>query len=149
MTIRPLTETDRAVWHDLWQAYLAFYETKLPETTYARTWQRLLDPAQPLHGALAWDGERPLGLVHFIYHPSCWTEGDYCYLQDLYVAEGHRGGGLGRALIEHVYARARADGCDRVHWLTQETNQAGRQLYDRIATRSGFIQYRHLLGDRP
>ncbi|HAC69240.1 MAG TPA: GNAT family N-acetyltransferase, partial [Pseudomonas sp.] len=36
-----------------------------------------------------------------------------------------------------------------VHWLTQETNQAGRQLYDRIATRSGFIQYRHLLGDRP
>ncbi|WP_202401719.1 GNAT family N-acetyltransferase [Pseudomonas oryzihabitans] len=148
MTIRPLTETDRAVWHDLWQAYLAFYETKLPETTYARTWQRLLDPAQPLHGALAWDGERPLGLVHFIYHPSCWTEIDYCYLQDLYVAEGHRGGGLGRALIEHVYARARADGCDRVHWLTQETNQAGRQLYDRIATRSGFIQYRHLLGDR-
>ncbi|WP_082900367.1 GNAT family N-acetyltransferase [Pseudomonas oryzihabitans] len=149
MTIRPLTETDHAVWHDLWQAYLAFYETKLPETTYARTWQRLLDPAQPLHGALAWDGERPLGLVHFIFHPSCWTEGDYCYLQDLYVAEGHRGGGLGRALIEHVYARARADGCDRVHWLTQETNQAGRQLYDRIATRSGFIQYRHLLGDRP
>lgn len=149
MTIRPLTETDHAVWHELWQAYLAFYETRLPETTYARTWQRLLDPAQPLHGALAWDGERPLGLVHFIYHPSCWTEGDYCYLQDLYVAEGHRGGGLGRALIEHVYARARADGCDRVHWLTQETNYPGRQLYDRIATRSGFIQYRHLLGDRP
>ena len=87
--------------------------------------------------------------MHFIYHPSCWTETDYCYLQDLYVAEDHRGGGLGRALIEHVYARAAADGCDRVHWLTQETNYPGRQLYDRIATRSGFIQYRHLLGDRP
>ena len=149
MTIRPLTEADHAAWHELWQAYLAFYETTLPETTYARTWQRLLDPSEPVHGALAWDGERPLGLVHFIYHPSCWTETDYSYLQDLYVAEGHRGGGLGRALIEHVYARAEADGCDRVHWLTQETNQAGRQLYDRIATRSGFIQYRHLLGDRP
>lgn len=149
MTIRPLSEADHAAWHDLWQAYLAFYETVLPEATYLSTWQRLLDPAQPLHGALAWDGERPLGLVHFIYHPSCWTERDYCYLQDLYVAEGHRGGGLGRALIEHVYARAEADGCDRVHWLTQETNYPGRQLYDRIATRSGFIQYRHLLGDRP
>lgn len=149
MTIRPLTEADHAAWHELWQAYLAFYETTLPETTYARTWQRLLDPSEPVHGALAWDGERSQGLVHFIYHPSCWTETDYCYLQDLYVAEGHRGGGLGRALIEHVYARAEADGCNRVHWLTQETNQAGRQLYDRIATRSGFIQYRHLLGDRP
>jgi len=149
MTIRPLSEADHAAWHGLWQAYLAFYETELPETTYAHTWQRLLDPSEPIHGALAWDGERPLGLVHFIYHRSCWTEADYCYLQDLYVAEGRRGGGLGRALIEHVYARADADGCDRVHWLTQETNYPGRQLYDRIAARSGFIQYRHLLGERP
>jgi GNAT superfamily N-acetyltransferase len=149
MTIRPLAEADHAVWQDLWQAYLAFYETVLPETTYASTWRRLLDPREPIHGALAWDGERPLGLVHFIYHRSCWTETDYCYLQDLYVAAGHRGGGLGRALIEHVYARAEADGCDRVHWLTQETNYPGRQLYDRIAARSGFIQYRQLLGERP
>ncbi|WP_295465400.1 GNAT family N-acetyltransferase [uncultured Pseudomonas sp.] len=149
MTIRPLTPHDHAVWHELWQAYLAFYETVLPETTYASTWQRLLDPHEPVQGALAWEGDRPLGLVHFIYHRSCWTEADYCYLQDLYVAAGHRGGGLGRALIEHVYAQAAAAGCDRVHWLTQETNYPGRQLYDRIATRSGFIQYRHLLGDRP
>jgi len=149
MTIHPLTPHDHTVWHDLWQAYLAFYETVLPEATYARTWQRLLDPHEPVHGALAWEGDRPLGLVHFIYHRSCWTEADYCYLQDLYVAPGHRGAGLGRALIEHVYARATADGCDRVHWLTQETNYPGRQLYDRIAARSGFIQYRQLLGERP
>lgn len=58
------------------------------------------------------------------------------------MAEGTRGKGIGRALIEHVYAPASAAGASRVHWLTQETNYAGRMLYDRIAERSGFIQYR-------
>ena len=52
------------------------------------------------------------------------------------------GRGIGRLLIEHVYAQAQTAGSSRVHWLTQETNYPGRQLYDRIAERSGFIQYR-------
>jgi hypothetical protein len=30
-----------------------------------------------------------------------------------------------------------------VWWLTHETNEAARALYERIAKRSGFIQYRH------
>lgn len=29
--------------------------------------------------------------------------------------------------------------------MTQETNAAARQLYDRVAERSGFIQYRKAL----
>ncbi|MOA61560.1 Acetyltransferase (GNAT) family protein [compost metagenome] len=62
------------------------------------------------------------------------------------MAEGVRGGGIGRALIEHVYSAAQAAGASRVHWLTQEDNAQARQLYDRIASRSGFIQYRHLFG---
>ena len=36
-------------------------------------------------------------------------------------------------------------GASRVHWLTHETNDTARLLYDRIADRSGFIQYRKLL----
>ena len=31
---------------------------------------------------------RLLGIVHYIFHRSCWTIGDYCYLQDLFVAAG-------------------------------------------------------------
>ncbi|WP_186309221.1 GNAT family N-acetyltransferase [Pseudomonas oryzihabitans] len=143
MTIRPLTEADHAVWHDLWQAYLTFYETVLPEATYARTWQRLLDPREPIHGALAWDGERPLGLVHFIYHRSCWTQGSSCYLEDLYVAADSRGKGIGGQLIADVYRQADLAGCDRVHWLTHETNHNAQRLYDGLAERSGFLQYQH------
>ena len=35
--------------------------------------------------------------------------------------------------------------CSRVHWLTHETNTDAMLLYDRIADRSGFIQYRKIL----
>lgn len=145
LVVRPLDAADHAAWLPLWQAYQRFYDTELPAATSAVTWQRFLDPAEPMHAALAWRDGVAVGLVHWIFHRSCWTPGDYCYLQDLYVAEGQRGGGIGRTLIEHVRAQAVAAGASRVHWLTQETNYPGRQLYDRLAERSGFIQYRQLL----
>lgn len=144
VTIRPLAPTDQAAWWPLWRGYQAFYEVAIADGVSAVTWNRLLEPAEPMGGALAWDGERAVGLVHHIRHRSCWTIGDYVYLQDLFVAEGTRGSGIGRALIEHVCDAARAQGCSRVHWLTHETNTDAMKLYDRIAERSGFVQYRKL-----
>ena len=88
---------------------------------------------------------RIVGIVHWIDHRSCWTAGDYCYLQDLFVEPGLRGGGVGRALIEAVCAAATARGCSRVHWLTHETNRDAMHLYDKVADRSGFVQYRRIL----
>ena len=89
---------------------------------------------------------RSVGLVHTIMHRSCWTVGNYCYLQDLFVDPSLRGRGVGRQLIEHVYAQAQAAGCSRVWWLTHETNRDAMYLYDQVAERSGFVQYRKLLG---
>ena len=85
-----------------------------------------------------------LGIVHYLYHRSCWTIGNYCYLQDLFVTQEARGHGLGRALIEAVYKAAQEAGASRVHWLTHETNATARVLYDQLATAPGFIQYRKL-----
>jgi len=36
-------------------------------------------------------------------------------------------------------------GASRLHWLTHETNAAAQALYDRVAMKSGFIQYRMIL----
>jgi GNAT superfamily N-acetyltransferase len=142
IVVRPLRSEDHAHWLPLWKGYQAFYAVDIPSATSALTWTRLLDPAEPMGGALAWKGADAIGLVHHIRHRSCWTAGDYCYLQDLFVAPAVRGGGVGRMLIEHVYALAASEGCARVYWLTHETNSVAMQLYDRIAKRSGFIQYR-------
>lgn len=144
--IRPISTADHAAWLPLWQGYQRFYQAEIPAATSAVTWQRFLDPTEPMFAALAWQGDNAVGLVHGIFHRSCWSTGDYCYLQDLFVSEQMRGGGVGRQLIEYVYAHAQAAGANRVHWLTQEDNAQARQLYERIASRSGFIQYRHLFG---
>ncbi|MCU1762774.1 GNAT family N-acetyltransferase [Pseudomonas sp. 14P_8.1_Bac3] len=143
--IRQVTADDRAAWLPLWQTYLRFYKTELPEAVTDSSWQRMLDPNEPTHAALAWADGKAVGMVHFIYHRSNWAIENSCYLQDLLVAPETRGTGVGRKLIEFVYATAKADGCNKVHWLTHETNATAIQLYERIAERPGFIQFRKAL----
>jgi GNAT superfamily N-acetyltransferase len=143
--IRAIEAGDRDVWAGLWKAYLAFYETVLPDEVHASTWSRLLDPEEPTWGALALRDGVPVGLVHWIYHRSNWSIADTCYLQDLFVAPEGRGQGLGGALIDHVAAEATAKGSPRVYWLTHESNATARALYDKVAQRSGFLQYRRNL----
>lgn len=145
LEIRPIGEGERAAWEPLWRAYLEFYEaSQSPEATDV-TWSRLHDAAEPMHGLGAYAGGKLVGIVHYLFHRSFWTIGDYCYLQDLYVAADRRGMGVGRALIEAVCDAARRSGASRIHWLTQEGNMTARALYDKVAERSGFIQYRRIL----
>jgi GNAT superfamily N-acetyltransferase len=143
--IRPVTPADHAAWLPLWQGYLDFYQSELPAEVSAMTWQRFLDPSEPTHAALAWRDGQAIGLVQWIFHRSNWLVEHSCYLQDLFVSAELRGGGIGRRLIEHVYAQAKAAGAARVHWLTHESNSTAIQLYDRIAERPGFVQYRKTL----
>ncbi len=144
ITIRPLRRDEREAWVPLWQGYLKFYKTAVKREVTERTWQRLHDPLEPMHVLGAFIRGRLVGIVHYIYHRSTWTIGNYCYLQDLFTAEEARGKGAGQALIEAVYERAREAGASRVYWLTQESNEVARGLYDKLADRPGFIQYRKL-----
>lgn len=144
ISIRPLRPDERADWEPLWKGYLDFYETSVSKETYDTTWARLNDPNEPMGLLGAYVDGKLLGIVHYLYHRSCWTIGNYCYLQDLFVAKEARGHGLGRALIEAVYKAAREAGASRVYWLTHETNTTARALYDRLASAPGFIQYRKL-----
>ena len=145
VVVRPVGEGERAAWEPLWAGYLAFYNASVPTSTSDVTWRRLHDPAEPMHLLGAYVDGRLTGIVHYLFHRSTWTPGNYCYLQDLFVDDGARGLGLGRALIAAVYDKARAAGASRVHWLTHETNAQARILYDQVAEHPGFIQYRKML----
>lgn len=145
MEIRALVPDDRAAWEPLWQGYLAFYKATIAPQVTELSWARLHDPAEPMHGYGAFLDGRLAGITHLILHRSMWTAGPYCYLQDLFTAQWARRRGVARALIEHAYVEAERLGASRVIWLTQESNHEARVLYDRVAERSGFIQYRKLL----
>ena len=144
VVVKPVGADERAAWEPLWAGYLTFYKTSVPTSTSDVTWSRFHDPAEPMHLLGAYVDGKLTGIVQYLFHRSTWTPGNYCYLQDLFVDDSARGLGLGRALIEAVYAKAREAGASRVHWLTHETNAQARILYDQVADRPGFIQYRKI-----
>ncbi len=140
--VRPLRASDEADWRRLWHDYLAFYETEVPEEVYQTYFSRLLgDDPQDFSGLVAEVDGRLVGLTHFLFHRHGWKIENTCYLQDLYADPDIRGLGIGRALIEAVYAEADAKGAPSVYWLTQDFNETARRLYDRIGVETPFIKY--------
>jgi len=142
IVVRPVTRGDRRSWERLWRGYNEFYERKIPAETTAATWSRFFDAYENVHALVAERGGRLIGLVHYVFHRSTSLVGPTCYLQDLFTAKEARGAGVGRALIEAVYERAREGGARTVYWHTHETNTVAIGLYDKVAVRSGFIVYR-------
>lgn len=145
VAIRAVGPDERADWEPLWRGYLTFYETAYSGEVADVTWARLHDPAEPMHLLGAYLDGRLTGIVQYLFHRSHWFIADVCYLQDLFVAPEARGHGVGRALIEAVADKAREAGAARLYWMTHETNATARALYDALAERSGFIQYRKAL----
>jgi len=149
VTIRPVVENDYAQWLPLWDGYNAFYgrsgATALDPAVTRTTWARFFDAHEPVHALVAEEGGRLIGLAHYLYHRSTTAIGPSCYMQDLFTTAEARGRGVGRALIEAVYAAARAAGSPRVYWQTHETNATAMRLYDQAAEKSGFLVYRRMM----
>ena len=142
LKIRPLGIEDRSEWAQMWSDYLSFYDTEVAPEVYETTFARLINPANRVQNALVAERDgAAVGIVHYIYHAHNWRVEDVCYLQDLYAKESVRGQGIGRALIEAVYAAADANGTPNVYWMTQDFNANARLLYDRIGTLTPFIKY--------
>ena len=147
VAVRDVEKSDYDGWRPLWDGYNAFYgregPTALAESITAATWQRFFDPNELVFGLVATDGARLLGIAHYLFHRSTTRYELTSYMQDLFTAPEARGGGVGRALIEAVYARSAAAGVKRVYWQTHATNDTARRLYDGIAKHLGFIVYSH------
>jgi GNAT superfamily N-acetyltransferase len=140
--VRAIRRADREQWAPLWRGYLTFYRAAASEEVANATWARIFDPLEPVHAVVAERDGELIGFSHYLFQRSTWFLNPQCYLQDLYVGEDKRGRGVGRALIGAVVGAAKEAGAARVFWNTHETNAVARRLYDAVAERTGFIQYR-------
>ena len=141
VSIRGLRAEDETDWHMMWHDYLAFYQVDLPAAHTEELFVRLLRE-DPHFGLIAEVNNRAAGFVLCLPHASTWSLSGYLYLEDLFVKPEMRGAGIGRALIEAVYAEADKRNLDRVYWHTNIDNKQARSLYDKLATLSDFVQYR-------
>ncbi|MEO8650802.1 MAG: GNAT family N-acetyltransferase [Hyphomicrobiaceae bacterium] len=142
--IRRLESKDKPAWLPLFKGYIEFYKSNVADDVIDMTWSRLLSGAEgaPLGFVAVGDDDVPIGLAHVVFHRSTWSPTWYCYLEDLFVDPNARGKDVGRRLIEQVYAEADARGATRTYWATQESNYRARSLYDQLATKTPFLQYR-------
>ena len=69
------------------------------------------------------------GVCQLRYRLSVWTATEDCWLEDLYVTEEARGTGVGRALIEAAFERARARGCRRIQLDVADDNTRAIDVY--------------------
>jgi ribosomal protein S18 acetylase RimI-like enzyme len=142
--IRAMRAQDFDAWLPLWIGYQRFYGIELSDAVTQATWARLLDSKEPVCGAIAREGseQRAAGLAHWLYHRSTWSVQDDCYLNDLFVDPMRRRQGLARELIKHATEAARAAGCGQIYWLTHQTNETAIALYEKLAERTGFLDFR-------
>ena len=149
--VRELEIEDRPAWERLWLAYNAFYgragSTALSQEIFETTWRRFFDVGEPMTALVAELDGSVVGIVHIVFHRNTISPTSVCYLQDLFTDEKGRGRGVGRALVDAVYERARAAGATRVYWQTHESNTVAMRLYDEVAENSGFVVYAKSLED--
>jgi GNAT superfamily N-acetyltransferase len=139
ITVGPLQADDRAHWEALFAGYNAFYGRTWPSENYEHAWRTFAQDTR-IHALGARLDDRLVGIAHFLVHAST-TSPDVCYLQDLFTAPDARGKGVARTLIGAVEEWARAQGCARLYWHTQQHNVTARRLYDGVAEFRDFIVY--------
>jgi GNAT superfamily N-acetyltransferase len=145
--IRELRQEDRVVWAKLWAGYLRFYRAELTPEVTDQTFARMTERRDGCFGLAAEAPDGTLvGFSHCVLHPTTWSRGATCYLEDLYVDPDHRGTATARALIEAAGERAHAAGAETLYWHTQAFNGRARSLYDTVAQLTSFVHYERQLG---
>jgi GNAT superfamily N-acetyltransferase len=93
---------------------------------------------------LAEAGGEAVGLALFFSNYSTFLGRPGIYLEDLFVKPGHRGTGLGKALLREVARIAVERGCGRLEWAVLDWNQAAIDFYEKLGARpnSGWTTYR-------
>jgi GNAT superfamily N-acetyltransferase len=140
--IRDARPSDEDRWRELWAQYLRFYASELAPQVTDATWSRIIDPESRLSCRLAEVGGQVMGFAVWHHHLASWHLADDCYIEDLYIDPDVRGHGLGRALLDDLFAIARTRGFGRIYWHTNEGNARARALYDSYAPADGHIRYR-------
>jgi GNAT superfamily N-acetyltransferase len=83
-------------------------------------------------GPAAWAGPALVGLASWsLLWPAAGLTTSL-YLKELYVAQAHRHGGVGRLLMEGIYRIAAERGCSRVEWTTDTGNTRAQQFYESL-----------------
>lgn len=126
--IRRGTADDAAVFARLLHGFNAEFGEETPEAdVIARRAAPLIETGEI---TILFAGPGPDGFVELRFRPSVYTDGLDAYIEELYVAPGRRGEGMGRALLDAAMDAARKRGAEHIDLTTGEADTAARALYE-------------------
>jgi GNAT superfamily N-acetyltransferase len=140
--VAPLAEGDLEQVLPLFAGYQRFYEAEPDDDRNLAFLRRFIAPSEDGLLLGAWvDGEL-VGFANIYWTFSSTRADQVALMNDLFVAEGKRGGGIGLALIEAAAEASRARGMRHLEWLTAVNNYRAQRLYDRTeASRAAWLGY--------
>jgi len=81
-----------------------------------------------------------VGVCQLRFRWGIWLAAEDCWLEDLYVRDDARRGGIGSALVELAVERARERGCRRVELDVADENASAKALYESHGFSVGYKQ---------
>ena len=143
LRIEPISPEQMQMLLPMIAAYQRFYEVEeIDEERNRAFFSRFLAPSDDGMLLGAWRGGQLVGYACLYWHFTSLVPAETVLMNDLYVAEGQRGEGIGRALIEAGAEVARRRGAHHLEWATAPGNETAQRLYDSTgAKRSEWIEY--------
>ncbi len=140
MIVRAAHQADRERWAELYRGYADFYDRTLDDDHLDRVWQRITGDGSVECYLAELDG-RVVALAHVSEIVRPLDGGTGGYLHDLYVERGHRGAGVGAAVLTHLRGLAADRGWGVLRWITAADNTTAQRLYDQHAQRTTWVTY--------
>jgi GNAT superfamily N-acetyltransferase len=144
MAVREATEADVAALLPLLRGYCDFYEESPSDAGLERMARDVIAAPEDVAFLLAAtdEGGQVVGFALSQWKWSSLNGARVVVMDDLFVAEGHRGAGHADALIEAVADVARRHGAPLVAWLTGTDNHRAHKVYDRAGgTGAPLLEY--------
>lgn len=143
LRVEPVTEQQLEALLPMIAAYQRFYEVaEIDEGRNRAFFRRFIAPSDDGLLLGAWEGDELVGYACLYWFFSSTHAAETVLMNDLYVAAGRRGDGIGRALIEASAEIARQRGARHLEWATAPDNATAQRLYNATgAERSTWVTY--------
>jgi GNAT superfamily N-acetyltransferase len=141
--VRPIRREELEEVLPLIAGYQRFYGAEPDAERNRRFFSRFLHPSDEGLVLGAWADGSLVGFATLYWSHSSTRAADVVLMNDLFVRDDVRGGGVGRALIMASLHEARERGAELLEWYTAPDNVEAQRLYDSIpgAERSTWYAY--------
>ncbi len=111
---------------------LAEYEKLTPpdEAAKGRLRHDCLGANPKFQAYLGWVGGKPVGYIIYFFTYSSFLALPTLYVEDIFVLDGYRRRGVGKALFDFLKATAKREGCGRIEFTVLKWNTSAQEFYE-------------------